>query len=217
MSDLSFICGTCGSAGQLQKTAKKGFELIAYDGMLSWLALSESIPDMDKHIWLRSEAMPLQSQKRVVNVGFPFSFALGESFWVLFMPPQSQVNGWWEYPDEIDASALVKCSFESILVQNEEHAWIQIEVLDILPLGEICDRFPAVQCDKYLEDLRNRATRVDVLEHGHWIEYSWSGQGDLGEWALVDKHSDGSEHMVLYCEWGFHYNNVYCGNMMISC
>jgi hypothetical protein len=50
----------------------------------------------------------------------------------------------------------------------------------------------------------------------YYTAYTWSAQGDLGEWALTYKDTCNVEHIILYCEWGFHYDDVYCGNMIFD-
>jgi len=57
-------------------------------------------------------------------------------------------------------------------------------------------------------------SKAAACEYNNWSEISWNGQGDTGEWALLYKDGNNSKHLVLYCEWGFHYSNVFCGNVL---
>lgn len=211
---LAFTCRVCGAKVVPSKTILDGFEMISYDEMVEWTDFTDNLPDLDEQIWQRSEVAPSQGEIKTVKVHSPFNFELEEQFWLLFMPASSYFNGWSEHPEEVDKSALIKCSFENILVTSEACAWIQIKILEVLPLGEISNRFPVIQCNKYLADLK-AFSNVDTTDYKDWIEYSWSAQSDLGSWALVHKQDSGKHHMVLYCDWGFHYNNVYCGNMEV--
>lgn len=176
---LAFECNACGKVVQPRRTAKDGFQIIAHDSMIEWSDFTDYIPELDEQIWLRSDTLPIQNEIRTVKVCFPFNFELGEQFWALFRPANSSIMGWSEYPNEIDASAIIKCQFEEILDENKNSAWIHIRVLDVLLLREMCNHFPVIQCDKYLEELKGFED-VDVMEYGDWIVYSWTAQGDLG-------------------------------------
>ncbi len=120
-------------------------------------------------------------------------------------------------PEEIDKSAVVKCSFIKIFSQDpkKETAWIQVKIMDVIPLYELCNRFPAERCDKYFDLFNNADNKYfSKIEYGNWIYYIINYEGDWGYMALVYKHNSGSKHMVLYGEWHFHFSNAFCGNII---
>jgi len=210
---LRFECRACGEAVEIPKTAKNGFAIIAYDGMVEWPAASDGVPPVNDCVWARAAAMPLKGVVHPAFVRFPFDFAVGERFWTLFMPALSCLNGWEEYPDEINVSAIVQCRFESIIEQGEDGAWVQLLVMDAIPLTALSERFPAVHCDKYLRGITENPLHA-VFAHKEWVLHSWSVQGDCGEWGLLQRRGN-AYHMVLYGEWGFHERNVHCGNIQV--
>ena len=212
---LSFTCKACRKTEQLQKTVLKGFEIIAYDNIVEWLDILKDVPAINERIWARALAIPLCSELRPALVRFPFNFELGEHFWTLFMPAWSYLNGWRDYPHEISDSAIVKCRFENIITQSDDCAWVNLYVTEVIPLPTLCEKFPAVVCNKYLNGIKEIESH-EVFEYKDWIEYSWSAQGDCGAWGLLYKSNIDNYHMVLYCEWGFHYSNVYCGNIIVD-
>lgn len=55
-----------------------------------------------------------------------------------------------------------------------------------------------------------------ITEYQDWILVQASAQGDLGIWELVKKYKDNKASVVLYCEWEFHSDLVYCGNVSVS-
>ncbi|MCL2462062.1 MAG: hypothetical protein FWF44_05300 [Defluviitaleaceae bacterium] len=212
---LAFACKVCGEIAKPQKTVLKDFKIIAYDNMVDWLDISESVPAINERKWARALAMPSCGELRPVFVRFPFNFDIGEYFWVLFMPCWSYLNGWQEFPHEIAESAIVKCRFDSIIAQSEDCAWVNLYVAEVTPLPALCEKFPAVVCNNYLSGIKEVQPH-EILEYEDWLEYSWNGEGDCGAWGLLNKYNVDSYHMVLYCEWEFHYRNVYCGNLIVD-
>jgi hypothetical protein len=213
---LSFLCSVCGKSGQPEKIVLEGFNIIAYDMMVEWsdFTKDDNLESKGK-FWERSMKIPIKNESKVVRVKFPFNFEIGESFWLLFVPGTSFFNGWEEHPEEIDQSAIVQCRFDDILYRNEHNTWIEIKILDVIPLLNIVEKFPSKKDTGYLDSLKSNEYS-NVFEYKHWIYYSWSAQGDLGGWGLIYKHSSGKNYMILFSEWSFHYDNVYCGNLEVN-
>ena len=180
---LSFSCSVCGAAATPEKTVLDGFNIIAYDMMAEWsdFTKDDDLENKGEH-WTRSNEMPVKNRIRVIKVHNPFNFEIGESFWLLFTPALSFFNGWDSHPEEIDQSAIVQCRFENILHQNENDAWIEIRILDVIPLLDMAEKFSSKRDMKYLDSLKNGEYSWK-FEHKHWIYYSWSAQGDLGSWG----------------------------------
>jgi len=190
------------------------FEFIAYDEMLEWSDFTDEAPEPEERQWVRSGTAPSVGEIRIVNVQCPFNFAIGEEFWVLYQPPWSALNGWEDFSSEIELSALVRVCFTHILSQADFHAWIQVLVTDVIPVGEICDRFPARRArdKKQLPDW-SMFPQDPAVTFGKFALYTWNKQSDVGGWYLVQTRGL-RRHIILYDEWSFHYDNVYCGNVI---
>lgn len=211
---LKLFCSCCGSEGIPERKVESGFLGITYDSMLEWLKCTEKIPKLEENIWSRSERVPTMGESYVVKAYFPFHFELGEEFSVLFQPALSFFNGWDEYPDEIEESAIVKCEFMEVMDSGATSAWIRVKVVDVLMVGDICSTFVAVPYQGDVEWLESDV--FDTYEFGNWVFRQWSAQGDLGEWYLIYKDVKGLKHIVLYGRWDYHSDNVYYGNVVFD-
>ena len=210
---LYFPCKACGKPIELNKDPEPGFSIIAYDEMLEWSDFTKDVPPLNENIWCRSEALPKKGEKRIVKAHFPFHFQTGEVFWTLFQPAQSFFNGWDEHPEELDKSGIVSCRFESILEKSEECAWIEVTVTEVIALKDISSRFPVFAYDGRFDWLINNADMQ--YEYKNWTFYSWSAQGDLGEWILIYKDKQEIQHIILYSKWDYHASDLHCGNIII--
>jgi hypothetical protein len=139
--------------------------------------------------------------------------------WVLYQPALSANNGWLEYPQEICDSALVKIQVLEILTVSSDHAWLRIQVLETLPLERIGEIVPVRSPNAPLgADLLTSSTdgsdisRVDV---GDLCYLDFNAQSDLGEWVLCGRR-DGHWNLLLYSEWGSHYDLIYVGHRPLS-
>lgn len=215
---LNFLCEVCKCPSEidLKNIEKDIFEIVALDEIMEWSDFSDEVPNLNTTIWERSINTPIKGEIKKVQVHFPFNMSPGEDFWTLFMPALSHFNGWDEYPEEINTSAIIKCNFERIISKNEEKAWINIKIEDVILLSEICDNFePRKDSTGYLMSL-NDFNNIDMNDLGEWILFTDSAQGDLGTWGLVKKHGNNKNSLVLYCKWDFHSDILYCGNIDIS-
>lgn len=206
---IAFACPSCKNIVTEKLSLKEGFCIAAWDEVMEWFDVADIVPDLK-----RSKTVPKEKEKRRVKVSFPFFMKVKEEGWVLFMPPLSFFNGWEEYPEEIDQSALVNFRLERILSQNNQSAWIEIEVLDVVLLSKLEERFPAVTLDHLIEEIFRYS--VHKIETDDWIELSWNDEGDIGGYWLIKKHNDEKGSLVVYSEWSFHYSTVYAGNISVS-
>ncbi|MCP1225314.1 hypothetical protein [Sebaldella sp. S0638] len=213
---LSFLCNACNKTASPKKEVLDKFDIIAYDSMVEWSDFTKDDDLENKgEYWQRSMEIPVKNESKIIRVHFPFNFETGESFWLLFMPGTSFFNGWEEHPEEIDQSAIVQCRFDNILYQNENNAWIEVKISDVIPLLDVAEKFTPKQDISYLDSLKNREYTY-MFEYKHWIYHSWGEQGDIGGWGLIHKHSTGKNYMILFNEWSFHYDNVYCGSLEVD-
>lgn len=222
MSDINQLdlrCRACGNAALPEQKVLDDFELLAYDEIIGWSDFTGEVPDVDEKVWLRSEAIPSKGETRIVKAYFPFNFVIGkkgEEIWVLFRPAKSYLNGWDSYPQEIESSAIVKIKPMDMLSRSKYEAWINIIVEDVIPLNEMCNRFSAKEpAQKECWPCWDEFPKLPELKYGSFSLYSWNVQGDIGGWYLTTTDGTGIEHLLLYSEWSFHYDNVYCGNIIL--
>lgn len=218
MSDrnrLSLKCRACEHDDQPTQRVLLGFALIAYDDMLEWSDFVKDAPPANERCWVRSDTQPCVGEHRIVNAQCPFNFKIGDRFWVLYRPALSSLNGWEDSPNEIELSALVKVRFVRTLSHGDYNAWVKVRVEDVLPLGQICDRFPArVIKRKDLWPQWGAFAEHPGCTCGDFSLYSWNDQGDVGGWYVTYTDPSHVTHVILYNEWYSHHDDIYCGNIV---
>lgn len=207
---MVFRCTACNEFVSESPQLINGFCELAYDEF-EWLEVGEGIPPIDENIWTRAENIPSIGEKRFLKISAPFNQNIGDCFNVLFSPGLSALNGWDEYPEELFNSAVAICTFERIIQADEYRAWIEVTIEDVIPLENLHKRYPCVET-------------TDIIGYGFeleldfcykcWEFYSYSAQGDFGEWQLVYVDSDGLRHIVLISEYSMHKDFVCCGNVI---
>ena len=208
---MIFKCHICGNEPKQKPLAD--FEIELYENAVDWPENGEYIP-LDKKHYHRLETAPKIGERRIVNVSYPFHHKIGEEFWSLFMPGMSYFNGWEETPEELFQSAVVKCRMEQIVEEHIKESWVEILILDVIPLQDVSKRFPAV-------DNGENSTRLiemcqDLFEYKCWKYYSWNCQGDVGGWALVYVDEACVNHLILANEWMMCDEYTYCGNIILE-
>lgn len=189
---------------------KYGFSGIAYD-IAEWSDFTDDVPALGEDIWLRSDNVPMIGEERIIHVISPFSFENNEKFELLFMPALSSLNGWEEYPDEIEKSAIVGCELAEIIEADDTEAWLKVKVVSVVMLSELAEKCSP----KNLDMLPERSMLRDyqyTTKHENWEYSTFDAQGDIGSWELAFTDDSGVRHLVIYAEWGDHYNYVYYGN-----
>jgi len=204
---MTFRCIACGHVEKLDKT-----DNIAYDDMIEWSDFDniDDVPSLDEHIWQRSENTPIVDCQRFVRVKFPFNYETGEEFNVLFMPAWSMFNGWKEYPEEISKSAIVHCRFDEVISSDEKYAWIIITILNVLPLGEICEKCMPIRKPSFKFDNDNHILEFTYENYMFYSNSAWRN------WSLIYIDDSGEKHMILDCCWDEHQTRVWFGNMVFD-
>ncbi|QHW34682.1 hypothetical protein GZH47_30395 [Paenibacillus rhizovicinus] len=208
---LAFKCPACKSihdfdAGELKEVS--GVEIQGVDWQIQWSDFGEEVPDLNERIWARSSVIPEAGTYRTVMVTHPFHLSVGERIWTLFQPPLSFFNGWDDYPEEINDSAMVNICFERILAQDEKAAWIVVQIENVVLVSE---------ADQVLQRQESDATTAnfDVFSHtqlyesAEWLYIVSSSEGDIGCWGLLKKQADHYK-LILDGYWDFHRNTVNC-------
>jgi len=156
--------------------------------------------------------MPLTGHRQHVKLHHPFAAAIGESFWLMFMPAAAALNGWADVPEAIATSAFVHCRLHEIIQRAESWAWVVVVIEDVVSIAEMERRFPArigpppdAQWHQTL--IRTRFQDWDLIEG--------SSEGDVGAWFLV-RRSQHKLHLVGAGRWSFHEDLVCVGNLEIT-
>lgn len=208
---MIFKCPVCDREPGQKPSLDFAIEL--YENAVDWPENGKQIP-LDKKYYDRLQNMPQAGEKRIVRVTYPFHQEIGEEFWSLFMPGMSYFNGWEEAPEELFQSAVVKCCMEQVLEKHIKEGWIQVTILEVIPLQEIAKRFQAI------ENGENSAYFVteceDLFEYKCWKYYSWNCQSDVGGWALVYVDEACVNHLILANEWLMCNEQTYCGNIILE-
>ncbi|SEB07875.1 MAG: hypothetical protein QJT81_04260 [Candidatus Thiothrix putei] len=214
--NISFICPTCGHAAANEFRQLEDFVISAYDDVIEWSEQENTIPPLnEKKFWSISKRSPKVGENRAVHVSYVFCEDLNSEFWTLYKPVLSSLDGWDEHPEEINLSAFVKCKVVKVLTQEENHAWIVVEVIDCIKLNQATERIPVTQ-ETY--SIVHNTFEFEHFEHqkiDNWHHFSGGAQGDLGNWMLI-KEYDHDLRLIAYGEWGIHYQSAYLGNISLN-
>ncbi len=152
------------------------------------------------------ESLPVPGSSGLVAVAFPFGGEVGESFWTLFQPPLSLVNGLSEYPDEIAQCGLVEAELVSVV---DAGGVVEARVLEVIGLADLADHFPAsppppeLPCIDFPRVWRTDCGDLTLLEG--------MLESDVGGWMLLQ-----GDALVVYGEWGFHESFIHAGHVECS-
>ncbi len=205
--------GTCNCTVSNEPRYCPPFLFHGYDDAMEWSDFVDDVPDLETRFWQRSDTLPNPGESRLVKLRDPFCRSTGEDFWSLFLPGLSSVNGWGEYPNEIDLSAFVQCSLTDVISANSGRAWARIAVSRVIMLRDACTLLPAATDDSdFISGIADFSWRHLTI-FGNWILFEGNFEGDLGRWALVNVR-EGKYHLIMFGEWGFHESDAYFGNLI---
>lgn len=212
---ITLTCRACNGLSESVIHKSDLYDIMGYeDNVMEWSDYEHEVPAVDEEHWLRSDLPPLQGQSRTVKVNHPFYMKIGESFWVLYTPVLSQLNGWDSYPNEIEQSLFVQCAAEYVIEQGKHSAWLRIKVLEVKMIKDFPNQFLLRRGDTdYLSSFEMFGNTF-VFEYQDWFYLNAGAQGDLGVWGLI-KRMDEQYHMLVYGDWNFHTNNAYAGNIAL--
>lgn len=212
---IVFECTVCHKNYEKAKKDHPAFEITGLDNVMDWSDFrpEDNLPRLDERIWARSEKAPTAGERRIVQVHSHFHMSLGESFWTLFTPALSHFNGWDSHPEEIEASAFVRCKLERVLDRNEQKAWVELYIEEVALLSELCAKVPPRDGSGYAEHL-GLYRDSHIFQWQDWFLVTSSAEGDLGVWGLVRKTA-GHYHLVTMGDWDFHLDMAYGGNLVL--
>lgn len=208
---MVFKCRCCKQIVDEKPRFIAGLSEFAYN--VEWLEAGEPVPPLEERVWQRSDTLPKAGDRRIIKVGYytPFNSEIGDSFNVLFSPANSELNGWDEAPEELELSAVVSCVFEKVVNSDEYQAFIEISVNRVIPLTEMCKRCPCRKAENLFAGGFGEYVKLEFTWK-NWEYYSFDAQGDCGDWRLIFTDGNGTRHLILQCDWGWHGGYVLFGN-----
>ena len=179
-------------------------------GCVEWTDPGSQVPEGD--VWQRSSCPPKVGTKRRVLLGYPGQFTSPDGTWLIFRPAYSTLDGWLDHPDELPLSGLARCHWLETMRNDGHRAWVEVEVVEYIPMTSIQESAPPSLGDL---PMRFFEPKPFLARKDEWTYYSWSAQGDLGEWAIF-RLFDSSIKLLLYGEWGFDYESFSVLNLQLN-
>ncbi len=215
---LRFRCQVCGEIIEMKKDVKPPFSDWGYDTCVEWSDFRSEVPALSESRWERSSSTPIVGGKRRIFVKKPFDERVGDAFWVKFEPALLFFDGWDDVPEEeIRKCAMVRCRFEKILVSDAYCAWIEVSILQVIPLHELFRHFDAQSVTKPLDCFEGLQRAPEThFRNDRWHVVGWSAQGDCGETRWIYTDETGTEHLVLALSFGFDEEVLYMGNLVLG-
>ncbi len=214
MDRIRFRCCACKEFVEMNRNIPDGFADWAYNNV-GWSDFDETFPELSDQYWNRSDRTPQAGELRTVKVTQPFDEEINSQFNIIFEPAAIALNGWEDYPDQIDKCAVVRCRFEKVLIIDDYSAWIKVRVISSTLVTELFKVYPALYtaCNLYKFGGITECTD-EYLRNERWIEKSWDGQGDIGETKYIYIDDDGISHLVIMEFYSFHDSILYLGNVI---
>lgn len=103
------------------------------------------------------------------------------------------------------------CIFEKIVNADEFRAWTEVSVESVIPFTELYKRYPRRKVSSLFEGAWGEYAELE-FRCGCWEYYTFSAQGDCGEWRLVFTNGKGVRHLAAFFEYGWHDGYVQLGN-----
>jgi hypothetical protein len=208
---LNLQCATCGSStDRAQARSLMPWAELEACCNVDWLDEGTALPNHD--IWTRSSTMPLTGHRQHVKLYHPFAAAIGESFWLMFMPGAAALNGWAEAPQTIITSAFVHCHLDEIIRRAESWAWVLVAIDDVVSIPKLGRRFPNQIGPVPDAELHQTLVRTRFRD---WDLIEGSSEGDVGAWFLA-RRSQQKIHLVGAGRWSFHEDVACAGNLEIT-
>ena len=176
-----------------------------------WSASSE--PGTDE-FFERIDRLPEPGSVQLLNVDEHFGVPKpGNPVLVLFMPPDSSINGPDSSPAEIPLSGLVQVELIEIVSQSKSHAWLSVRVLDVYRFTEFFSLVPPYLNPSPLPQLMCSG-KVESVQYEN-LAYSYSSEDDGFAWTLCQRHH-GRWHLLMHSLWSYHSEEIHVGNRTLT-
>jgi hypothetical protein len=215
--EVILTCHVCGSNGDNGISSYSEFNIAGYQSpRVEWSDSQDEIPAENEHNWwMRSEKTPEVGEKRIVSVTHPFRETDEKDFWTFYQPAYTSINGMDVCMEEINSSAFVKCRLLKILSLDNNQAWLQVLVDEVIFIKDAQDLIP-LQHEKssFLGKLYD-FNPYYYTPYGNWEYYFGNAEGDLGNWFVIYKN-ELDVRLISFGEWMFHQESAYLGNLVIA-
>jgi hypothetical protein len=216
--EVILTCHVCGSiGGDNGISSYSEFNIAGYQSpRVEWSDSHDKIPPENEYNhWMRSEKNPEVGEQRIVFVQHPFCENDEKDFWTFYQPALTSLNGIQDHIEEIDNYAFVKCKLLKILLLENNKAWLQILVDEVIFIKDAQNLIPIRHEESsFLKKLYDFSP-YEYKSYGNWEYYFGSAEGDIGNWLIIYKN-DLDVHLISFGEWMFHQESAYLGNLIIS-
>jgi hypothetical protein len=207
---IRFLCEDCGKENcnnhemNLKKYKPAWARIAGYDAGVAWMG--EGRVTQNKSAMSMVEP-PVAGNDYTLEVTFPFRTGPGDHFWVLFQPPDSAINGWEDFPHELECSRVVQCRPAEVTKRNKKSCGLLVNVLDSIGFREIANRFPkgSGPVPPYPGKRNIRITWKDL------IYLTANLESDAAAWFICRRQGEQST-MLLYGTSGRHEDFFYAGH-----
>ncbi|MCR5806065.1 MAG: hypothetical protein K6G68_03395 [Oscillospiraceae bacterium] len=219
---MNFLCSCCGHrvAKEDRKERAKfissaGIHDIGYEPGWMECEPEEMMLPVNERKWFHTDEVPVKGTKRILKVTEPFDENIGDVFTALFQPWQMALNGWdcAGSNDDIARACAVLCRFDEVLWSDDYSAFINVKILNTVPLDELYRVIPEnVTGKKFYEEFGIHQSAYTEYEDEHRLYRVWSSQGDVGQIQLIYTDDHGVRHEVMSNWWSMHCNFYYFHN-----
>ena len=207
---IRFQCEDCGKENcnahemNLKKYKPSWARVAGYDAGVAWMGEGRVTPDKSA---VRMVEPPVAGKDYTLEVKFPFRTDPSDDFWVLFQPRDSAINGWEEFPHELERSRIVQCRPAEVAKRSKKSCWFLVHVSDSIGFREIANRFPkgSGPVPPYPGKRNIRIIWKD------WVYLSADLESDVAAW-FVCRRQGARSTMLLYGTSGRHEDFFYAGH-----
>lgn len=204
------VCKCCSKSAKDVPLALAKKALLGGYSNVKWADCDERSPTTE--VWRPSNQAPETGSKRLICLRYPARFMDKDGTWFVFRPAYSTLDGWLDHPEELAQSGIARCKWLSTLSNEGHKAWVEVEVLEYIALSKITDAKAVIAGDIPMKFFNPKPFWIEKDE---WAYYSWSAQGDLGEWAVI-RTKEQTAKILLYGEWGFDYDSFSLLNLKLD-
>lgn len=146
----------------------------------------------------------------------PFVSALQRDFWTIYRPALAELNGWVDFPDLFDESALVACERVDTSVEQQPHQMV-VRVREVILLRDLVNRFVPTRVGSL--DLASFQRYPSHVHTYRWNDFTYVDRNFQSEWGtwLICQRTELGYAMILFGGWDPEgRDQVYAGHRLLS-
>jgi hypothetical protein len=215
--EVNLICPFCGTTGDNVIQHYSEFNIAGYTSpTVEWSDFQNEIPSENEYKWWsRTEKIPEVGERRVILVQHTFRETEEKDFWTFYQPAYTSVNGLDVCIEEIDTSAFVRCRLLKILAFENNQAWLQVLVNEVILIKDAQNTIPLVHEDSSFLKKVNDFSPYYYLPYGNWEYYFGGDQSYAGNWFMIYKNEI-DVRLISFGEWICSEESAYLGNLVIA-